>query len=125
MASTPSILVVDDELAFCTVVCEILEMFGYRAHKATSVRQALGLLENLVPDLILTDIMMPDIDGLALLKRVRECPALANIPTVVISAMGSDRDLIAAERAGASAFLVKPFSAEELRQTIARFIPEH
>ena len=122
MQSLPSILVVDDEPAFCDVVCEILQMFGFEAHQALSAGHALEVLETLVPDLILTDIMMPGIDGLSLLRRLRARPSWSGIPTVVVSAMGSDQDMLAAEQAGADGFLAKPFSAEDLRRMVHRFI---
>ena len=88
-----SVLVVDDEPAFCFAIAEILTLSGHQVQQAFSVSEALGILTGLTPDLILTDIMMPGSDG------------------------PQDRD--AARRAGADGYLAKPFSAQELQAAIS------
>lgn len=117
-----SILVVDDEPAFCTVVCEILRVYGYVAHPANSARQAMELLEGITPDLILADVMMPEVDGLTLLRELRSKSGWKNIPAIVISAKCDPDDFSAALAAGANACLAKPFSASELRETVERIL---
>ena len=79
-------LVIDDEPSFCAVVCEILSLYGFRTQQALGARHALGILKELRPDLILTDVMMPDVDGLSLLRLLRSDPSLHGIPTIVITA---------------------------------------
>jgi CheY-like chemotaxis protein len=117
----PAVLVVDDEPAFCTVVCEILRTYGFTAYPALNARQAITLLGELTPDLILTDVMMPDVDGLSMIRRLRSHPELSEIPTIVLSAKSEPEDLHAAFEAGADACLPKPFSAQELRDLVKRF----
>lgn len=117
-----NILVVDDEPAFCTVVCEILRVCGFVAHPANSARQAIELLRGITPDLILADVMMPDIDGLTLLRELRATSGWKSIPAIVISAKSQPEDFSAAMAAGANACLAKPFSASELRETVERFL---
>jgi CheY-like chemotaxis protein len=116
------ILVVDDEPAFCTVVCEILRLYGFSTHSAKDGEQALKMLEEIRPDIILADVMMPEIDGLSLLRQLRSQKAWKSIPTIVISAKCAPDDFSAAFNAGANACLSKPFSASELRETVERLV---
>ena len=113
-----SILVVDDEPAFCTVVCEILRVYGFVAHPANGAKQAMELLEGITPDLILADVMMPEIDGLTL----RSKSGWKAIPAIVISAKCDPDDFTAALDAGANGCLAKPFSASELREIVERIL---
>lgn len=112
------ILVVDDEPSFCTVLSEILRSFGYMVRHVHTVRHAYELLEERRPDLILTDIMMPDIDGLTFIRQMRADPSSSSIPMIVVSAKSQPEDIAATKEAGADACLVKPFSARELRQVV-------
>lgn len=121
-AAPHSILVVDDEPAFCVVLSEILRSFGFVVHQAYNAKQALELLDSTTPDLILTDVMMPDIDGLSFVRRLRSEPIWSSIPTIVVSAKAEPKDIEATREAGADGCLVKPFSAQELRQTIHTFL---
>jgi len=113
------VLVVDDETAFCDVVCEILIASGYIATSVNGVPDARERLLRERPDIILSDIMMPGIDGLQFIRELRQDPRFMQIPVVVVSAKASRSDRQAAFAAGASAFLPKPFSANELEAHIA------
>lgn len=121
--STRSIMVVDDDPAFCCIMRELLKRSGFHVQVAHSVREALGQLEHKVPDMILTDVMMPEVDGLQLVRRLRACPKWASIPTVVVSARVMEDEQVAAREAGADAFLAKPFSTQLLRSTIENYLP--
>lgn len=112
------ILVVDDEPSFCTVLSEILRSFGYMVRHVYTVRHAYELLEEEIPDLILTDVMMPDIDGLTFIRQMRANPERSSIPMIVVSAKSQPEDIAATKDAGADACLIKPFSARELRQVV-------
>jgi len=116
------ILVVDDEPSFCTVLSEILRSFGFFVQQAHDVYHAIELLENTPPDLILTDVMMPGIDGLAFIRQIRSDPKRSYIPAIVISAKARAEDIKASKDAGADACLVKPFSARELREVVHKFL---
>jgi CheY-like chemotaxis protein len=117
------ILVVDDDPAFCTIMREILGAEGFEVHVAYDAQDAISKLEEFLPDIILSDIMMPDIDGLWLIRSIRSSPVWANIPTIVVSAKIMPKDREAARKAGADAFVPKPFSLPELRSTILSFVP--
>ena len=121
-AKTASILVVDDEPAFCGVMSELLRSFGYEVRFAYNVDQAMAHIQTALPDIILTDVMMPGVDGLNFVRRLQREPGLARIPTIVVSAKAESRDIRATKEAGADACLIKPFSASELRQTITQFL---
>ncbi len=119
-----TILVVDDEPEFCSVVCEILELYGFAPKAVHDAHEALAYLEHAEPDLILTDVMMPEIDGLTLLRRLRAHPEWSHIPAAVLTAKAAPEALEAARKAGADGTLVKPFSAQELLALVHRLIPE-
>lgn len=120
-----SILVVDDERGFRDVVTVILESQGYQVQQAHHANDALGLLDETTPDLILTDMMMPEMDGVGLIKRLKETPKWANIPVVVISAYSEPEVQENAFAAGATGFISKPFSASELRSTVGAYFTEN
>ncbi|MCK4692370.1 MAG: response regulator [Anaerolineales bacterium] len=124
MADDPFVvLVVDDDTSFCTIMREFLKADGFKVHLAYDVPHALSLLERITPDLILADIMMPDIDGLCLIRNLRSKPAWEHIPTIVVSARTMPEERAAAKEAGADAFVPKPFSFKDLRTTINAFLP--
>jgi two-component system chemotaxis response regulator CheY len=116
--SPKSILIVDDERSFCDVVAVILEGQGFNVQQASHANQALGLMSQTRPDLILTDLMMPEIDGFKFISKVRERPNWADIPVVMVSAHDQPEIQESAIEAGATGFMAKPFSASELRDTV-------
>jgi two-component system response regulator GlrR len=112
------ILVVDDEPDMLDNVARLLRRGAYRCVTATSGLQALATLAEERPDLILTDLRMPGMDGLALLRAAKRlAPAT---PVVIVTAFASDSAAREATEAGAAAFLAKPFSGAELLQTLRR-----
>jgi len=120
--SAGTIMVIDDEPALRSVLCTMLEVFGFSVIEAGSATFALSLLEEITPDLILTDVMMPDIDGLTLIRRLRSESAWSGIPALVISAKTTTDDRIAADTAGANGFLAKPFSAADLKAALRQLM---
>jgi CheY-like chemotaxis protein len=118
---TLSVLIVDDEPAFCFAMAEILNLSGHQVEQANTVAQALEILERFTPDLILTDIMMPEADGLTFIRRLRSQSTWAGIPTIAVSAKAMIQDRDAAREAGADGYLSKPFSAQELKAAISEF----
>jgi putative two-component system response regulator len=116
------VLVVDDEISYTGVLREILASYGLDVLVAYHGDQALGMLESVQPNLIMLDMMMPGIDGLTLLNRVRREAALRDTPVIVVSANVVNQEKQKALSAGADAFLEKPFSAKELRAALRPFV---
>jgi len=116
--SRSRILVVDDEPDMVDNCARILERVGFVPLTTTDPRRGLTMLETERPDLVLTDLKMPEVDGMALLHRARELdPAL---PVIVITAFATIESAIAAIREGAFDYLPKPFSVDQLRVAVDR-----
>jgi len=113
-----SILVVDDDQGFCDIICDLLEVSKFKVMRAYSVIQAVDILGKKEPDLILTDVMMPEIDGLTLVNAVAKDPKRSATPIIVMSADTQPANINAAWLGGANAFISKPFLIEELIETI-------
>jgi DNA-binding NtrC family response regulator len=114
----PRVLVVDDEPDMVDNCVRILRRAGHRCLSATDPHRALALLESDRPDLLLTDLKMPEIDGLTLLRRARELdPAL---PVVVVSAFATIETAVAAIKDGAFDYLPKNFSVDQLTLVVER-----
>jgi len=83
--------------------------------------EAMTLLDGLLdPDVIVTDLMMPRMDGLQLVKEIRANPKIANIPVIVLTAKGTPMDVISGINAGARHYLTKPFKASELVDKVTK-----
>jgi DNA-binding response OmpR family regulator len=101
-----SVLVVDDDADVRALVCELLARAGYEVSEAPNGREALRLLYDERPDLIVLDVSMPELDGWATLERVRE---VSSVPVVMLSALGAELQKVRALRAGADDYVTKPF----------------
>ena len=106
-----NILVVDDEKE----IADLLEIYlisdGFQVLKAYSAKEGLRILEEKKIDLVLLDVMMPDMDGIDVIRKIR---GWSNVPILVVSARSDDADKVSALDAGADDYLTKPFSVEEL-----------
>jgi two-component system, chemotaxis family, chemotaxis protein CheY len=113
------ILIVEDSPTMRALVVASLEVLGapFEVTEATSGFEALRALPRAGYDLIVTDINMPDINGLELISFVRGNPAYRHIPLVIISTEGSERDRDRGLELGADAYLVKPFAPDALAET--------
>src|SRR5437773_896430 len=112
------VLVVDDEPEMVENLTRILRREGYRCLSATEPRKAVELLEAHRPDLLLTDLKMPEMDGMALLRRAHELdPAL---PVIMITAFSTIESAVAAIKEGAFDYLPKNFSVDQLRVSVER-----
>lgn len=115
------ILVVDDEVEVANFLCAFLKRLGLTAEKANSGKEALETFSRYKPDWAFLDIKMPDMDGLELLKKMKEINA--NINAIMIT--GKDDDVVQNEARllGASDYIVKPMDLDEMRTIIKRHIP--
>jgi CheY-like chemotaxis protein len=121
--SKPIVLIIDDEKPYAEIVKEVLEPLGVDAYIACDVMEAMLLLPQVTPSLILLDVMMPEVDGLQLLRWLRENSDHNNIPIHVVSAKAMPEDREEALRAGANGFLAKPFTMQDLKNTLYEYLP--
>ena len=115
------VLLVEDSRAVRSFVCSILEAAGdYDVHEVENGFEALRALPRTDYALIVTDVNMPDVNGIELTRFVRGQAKLAEVPVLVISTDASHPDTARAMAAGANAFLAKPFTAEQFLDALAR-----
>lgn len=117
-----TILVVEDHLVTQLVLSKRLRNSGYEVATANNGRQALDYLAGSQVDLVISDIAMPEMDGLDLLRHVRADPSLHDVPVVILTTSVLDQHRLEASAAGASGFLEKPVSSWELEETVARLL---
>jgi len=121
--SSKTILIADDSSSMRAMLVAIVETLGdYRAVEVSSGFEALRLLPREHVDLILTDINMPDINGLELISYLRDNPNYKNIPVFIITTEGSAKDIEKGKQLGADEYLVKPFSPATLQQLINQYL---
>ncbi len=118
-----TVLVVEDNEDITRYITALLTQ-RYEVRTAANGYEALLMAEEQHPDLIITDLMMPEMDGYELCNRVRSSELLCHIPLVVVSARGEDEDRIRALENGADAYLQKPFNAEELQVYVENLISQ-
>jgi DNA-binding NarL/FixJ family response regulator len=114
MTMSKRLLVVDDEPNLLRAVAACLKAAGYEVSTARSGREALLQLAEVVPDLVVSDIRMPVMDGYQLARQLRGSPRTALVPIVFLTAKDDTVDRIEGFRAGIDAYLTKPFEPEEL-----------
>ena len=112
------ILIVDDEVNARAALVELLRDEGYAVEAAADAFKALGKAADFAPDLVLTDLKMPGMDGLALLARIRENDP--DLPVVMMTAFGEVETAVRAMQAGARDYLAKPVNVSELSVIVAR-----
>ena len=115
---TPTVLVVDDEPYNVELLTEELEELGLQAISARNGREALALIEEHACDMMLLDIMMPEMDGIDVLERLNEAGRLASVPVIVISAVDDTDSVTRCIALGAEDHLLKPFDPTLLRARI-------
>ncbi len=112
------ILVIEDDPAIRSMIKEILETSGYKIEEAKNGKEGIELIESLSPDLILCDIMMPELDGHSVLHEFRKDPFHASIPFIFLTAKAAHADFRKAMELGADDFIIKPFQGEELIKAV-------
>ncbi|MEB3827880.1 response regulator transcription factor [Phormidium sp. CCY1219] len=108
------LLLIDDDPNLILLVKDYLEFRGYGVTTAENGREALGILESEIPDMIICDVMMPEMDGYAFVEQVRQDPRTNWIPVLFLSAKGQSQDRVKGLNTGADVYMVKPFEPEEL-----------
>ncbi|MBD2020000.1 response regulator transcription factor [Leptolyngbya sp. FACHB-36] len=116
------LLLVDDEPGLREAVQAYLEDSGFTVDVASNARDGLELAHQKLPDLVITDIMMPQVDGYQFLKQLRDDPQLKSLPVVFLTARGMTADRIQGYTAGVDAYLSKPFDPDELVAIVSNLL---
>ncbi|GAB4142923.1 MULTISPECIES: response regulator transcription factor [Thermoleptolyngbya] len=108
------LLLIDDDPNLILLVKDYLEFRGYEVITSENGQEALEVLQKETPDMIICDVMMPQMDGYSLVEQVRKDPRTSWIPVLFLSAKGQSQDKIKGLNTGADVYMVKPFEPEEL-----------
>jgi DNA-binding response OmpR family regulator len=112
------VLLIEDEPNIAEAIRFILSRDGWEVTVEENGAQALPRVADVKPDLVILDLMLPGMSGLEILSSLRADPATEDLRVLMLTAKGQGRDLEAAERAGVSAFMSKPFSNAEMRAQV-------
>ncbi|MDD3567756.1 MAG: response regulator [Bacteroidales bacterium] len=116
------ILIVDDSTTNQVLLEAILQEEGYQTITAFSAREAFKVIEKEKPELVLLDLLMPEVSGFDFLKQLKSKPDIANIPVIVVSAVGSQENVELCKRLGAVEFFSKPIDISLLINTVKRMV---
>ncbi len=116
------ILVVENDPVSIRLLKSILVKGGHTVFSAESAVQALTMVETDVPDIVISDIMMPAVDGIALLSKLRRMPLIKDTPIIMCSAKGDQESVIKCLKLGASDYIVKPIQPATLLAKLAKFL---
>lgn len=108
------LLLVDDEPGLREAVKDYLEESGFKVQVASNAREGWELMQQSTPELVISDIMMPQVDGYQFLKQLREDPRFVSLPVIFLTAKGMTSDRIQGYQAGVDGYLPKPFDPDEL-----------
>jgi two-component system response regulator VicR len=114
------VLIAEDEISAAKMLGEVLELEGFTVTLAPNGKRALEMIDEVQPELIITDYMMPVMNGIEMAKAVRAMPAFANVPILVTS--GVPEKSLMAESSAFTAFLRKPFSIDVLLEVIGKIV---
>ena len=116
----PKILMIEDDASICDMTKMNLNMNGFQqVYCASDGREGLALAAKLLPDLVLLDVMLPGIDGLTVCRNLKNNPALADIPIIMLTAKGEENDIVLGLEMGADDYITKPYSSKVLAARIA------
>lgn len=116
----PRVLVVDDDLVIRQLIGINLELEGFEVHLAADGEEGLRQAVEVLPDVVVLDVMMPRLDGLEVARRLRADPRTAAVRLVLVSARAQAADLQRGEDMGADAYVTKPFEPDDLVGVVRR-----
>ena len=118
----PSILIVEDDAAILANLSRFLRLEGFHVTTACNGAEGLRAVEEQLPDLVLSDLLMPEMDGETLLSILRAGPATAHVPVIFLTASADRAERDAKLRLGASDYLVKPLDLQEILAAVRRHL---
>jgi CheY-like chemotaxis protein len=110
----PSILVVDDNEDSLRILRTVLEGNGFTVRAAKSGPEALEEIQRELPELVVLDVMMPEMSGFEVLERLRNSPRTARLPVILLTAKAQDEDVLGGYQRGADYYITKPFTTKQL-----------
>jgi len=116
------ILIVEDEESLLKLESILLTSKGYDVRGVLNGQQALEAIQEERPDLVLLDIMLPEIDGFEVCQRIKDNPDTRSIPVIMLTAKKSREDMARGEKVGADWYITKPFKSVMVIETIQRFL---
>lgn len=119
------VLVIDDEPELIHLIAIFLGTAGLEVCSAQDGQQALAILEQSQPDLVICDMVMPTLDGVATVEAIRSHPKFKDLPIIMLSARGQSDDVARALAAGANDYITKPFRGAEVVTTVKRHLLEN
>lgn len=122
--NVPLILLAEDNEDVARYQCELLEGNGYRVNWVTDGLMALDAIKEEMPNIVITDVMMPKMDGLELCRHIREDEKTSHLPLIIVTARVEDRDRMEGLEAGAEVYLTKPFLGRELLLNIKNLLEQ-
>lgn len=115
-----TVMIIEDEPDVSELFAEMMRLSGFRVLKSYTGTPAMGLIAQEKPDVIILDIMMPDVSGLEVLRYTRREPELAKIPVIIVSALSMPADIRTGMDAGAFTYLTKPVGYIDLKNAVDR-----
>jgi len=116
------ILIVEDQEELRKLECLLLSTRGYLVEGVADGRAALAYMESRRPDLVLLDIMLPEIDGFEVCRQIKSNEETRHIPVIMVTAKTSPEDMAKGEQVGANAYLTKPFKSAKIIENIQSFL---
>ena len=118
MNQSPKILIVDDTLSSRILLGDLLDLNGYTVLSAASGPEALKVLETETPDLILLDVLMPEMNGYQVCRRIRENPSMQTLPVIMMTGLDPSEEMAKGREAGATDIVVKPIHLADLLERL-------
>lgn len=119
-----TVMIIEDEADAAELFSEMMRLNGFRVIKMFSSAPAIPIITQEKPDVILLDVMMPDISGLEVLRYIRREPELSAIPVIILSAKSMPSDIRIGIEAGASMYLTKPVGFQDLKNAVQKVLNE-
>jgi CheY-like chemotaxis protein len=124
MDSQKTVMIIEDEADAAELFAEMMRVNGFRVLKMYSSAPAISMIRLEKPDVIILDVMMPDISGLEVLRYMRREPELSKIPVIIVSAKSMPGDIKIGLEAGASMYLTKPVGFLDLKQAVEQALKQ-
>jgi DNA-binding response OmpR family regulator len=121
-AEQKTVMIIEDEVDAADMFGEMMRVNNFRVLKSYSSKPAMPLIAKERPDVVILDIMMPDISGMEILKYMHSEPTLADIPVIIVSAKGLPTDIKSGLDAGASVYLTKPVGFRDLKDAVEKVL---